>query len=83
MPKIRRTNLPPALLAHLEDRRHKWGISYDDIALLADWLQANPEVPNGKLEKHIQNPKKHLGRPLEAFSDVVRDGQCRAVKLVA
>jgi hypothetical protein len=48
MPKIRRTNLPPALLAHLENRRHKWGISYEEIALLADWLAANPEVPSGK-----------------------------------
>jgi hypothetical protein len=48
MPKIRRTNLPPALLAHLEDRRHKWGISYDEIAFLADWLAANPEVAVGK-----------------------------------
>jgi hypothetical protein len=24
------------------------GISYDDVAFLADWLAANPEVPTGK-----------------------------------
>ena len=48
MPKIRRGNVPPALLAHLVDRRSKWGISCDEIAALADWLQTNPEVPDGK-----------------------------------
>jgi len=39
MPKISRGNVPPALLAHLVDRRSKWGISYDQIAALATWLQ--------------------------------------------
>lgn len=48
MPKIRRSNIPPALLAHVIDRRRKWNISYDKIAALADWLQSNPEVPSGK-----------------------------------
>ncbi len=48
MPKIRRGNVPPAVLAHLVDRRNKWGISYDEIAALATWLQTNPEVPDGK-----------------------------------
>jgi hypothetical protein len=53
MPKIRRTNVPPALLAHLEDRGHKWGISYGQIAVLADWLRSNPEVPDGKWFKDL------------------------------
>jgi len=47
MPKIRRGNVPPAVLAHLVDRRNKWGISYDEVAALATWLKTNPEVPNG------------------------------------
>ena len=55
MPRIRRTNIPPALLAHLEDRRHKWGISYDEIALMADWLEAKPEVPSGKWFKDFSS----------------------------
>ena len=48
MPKIRRTNVPPAVLAHLLDRRRKWNISCHEMAALADWLQSNPEVPVGK-----------------------------------
>jgi hypothetical protein len=48
MPKIRRTNVPPALLSHLLDRRRKWGITYDDISALATWLQIDPNVPSGK-----------------------------------
>jgi hypothetical protein len=48
MPKIRRTNVPPAVLAHLLDRRRKWSISSGEIAALADWLHSNPEVPTGQ-----------------------------------
>ena len=51
MPKIRRGNVPPAVLAHLVDRRNKWGISYDEISGFADWLQTDPEVPQGKWYK--------------------------------
>ena len=51
MPKIRRENLPPALLAHLLDRQEKWDISSDEIAVLADWLATNPEVPDGNWHK--------------------------------
>jgi|GEM_PF-1456816 len=45
MPGIRRGNLPPALLAHLVDRREKWSITCDQVAALADWLETDPEVP--------------------------------------
>ena len=55
MPKIRRENVPPGLLAHLLDRRRKWGIGYDEIAALATWLQTNPEVPNGKWFKDFSS----------------------------
>ena len=47
MPKIGRDDVPPALLAHLESRRRKWNISYEEVAALADWLQGDPEVPDG------------------------------------
>ncbi len=55
MPKIRRENIPPALLCHLLDRRIKWGISYREIAALADWLQTDPEVPAGKWFKDFSS----------------------------
>jgi hypothetical protein len=55
MPRIKRGNLPPALLVHLVDRRQKWSIAYDQIAALADWLETNPEVPNGKWFKDFSS----------------------------
>lgn len=55
MPKVRRENVPPVLLAHLLDRRRKWGISYDEVAALATWLQTDPEVPDGKWFKDFSS----------------------------
>ena len=48
MPRIRRHNLPPGLLDHLLDRVIGRKISADQLGLLADWLHAEPEVPEGK-----------------------------------
>ena len=48
MPRIRRHNLPPGLLNHLLDRVTRRKISADQLGLLADWLRAEPEVPEGK-----------------------------------
>jgi hypothetical protein len=48
MPRIRRHNLPPRLLDHLLDRVSRRKISADQLGLLADWLRAEPEVPEGK-----------------------------------
>ena len=48
MPKVRRQKLPEALLRHLLKRIRQRGISDEQIVLLARWLDANPEVPNGK-----------------------------------
>jgi hypothetical protein len=53
MPKIRRQNLPPALLNHLLDRINDRQISSDQLAALADWLDTVPEVPNGKWFKRF------------------------------
>ena len=53
MPKIRRQNLPPALLDHLLDRIRAREISADQLELLADWLDGEPEVPNGKWFKRF------------------------------
>jgi hypothetical protein len=48
MPKVRRENIPPALLNHLLDRIRQRHISADQLGMLADWLDTQPEVPNGK-----------------------------------
>jgi len=48
MPRIRRSNLPRALYAHLLERVKCRNISVDQLGLLADWLATQPEVPPGK-----------------------------------
>jgi hypothetical protein len=48
MPRIRRQNLPPRLLDHLLDRVSDRNISAAQLGLVADWLRADPEVPEGK-----------------------------------
>jgi hypothetical protein len=53
MPKIRRRNLPPPLLNHLLDRIKRREISSDHLGALADWLDTEPEVPDGKWFKRF------------------------------
>jgi hypothetical protein len=53
MPKIRRHNLPPALLNHLLARTRSREISTDQLGLLADWLDTEPEAPEGKWFKRF------------------------------
>ena len=53
MPKVRRHNLPPALLNHLLDRIRSREISPEQLGLLADWLDTEPEVPEGKWFKRF------------------------------
>jgi len=48
MPKIRRHNVPEHLLRHLLARMRERQISHEQITLLADWLETEPEVPSGK-----------------------------------
>ena len=45
MPQVRRHSLPPRLLDHLLDRVTERQISASQLALLADWLRSEPEVP--------------------------------------
>jgi hypothetical protein len=51
MPKVRRRDIPPALLHHLLDRIEKRQISADQLGLLAEWLDGQPDVPDGKWYK--------------------------------
>jgi hypothetical protein len=53
MPKIRRHNLPSAVLNHLLDRIRSREISAEQLGLLADWLDTEPEVPKGKWFKRF------------------------------
>jgi hypothetical protein len=53
MPRIQRSNLPHPLFAHLLDRIKSRNISADQLGLLADWLDTNPEVPQGKWFKRF------------------------------
>ena len=53
MPRVRRHNLPPRLLDHLLDRITQRKISVDQLKLLADWLLAEPEVPDCKWFKNF------------------------------
>jgi hypothetical protein len=53
MPKVRRQALPEALLRHLLARVRQREIAHEQIVLLAQWLDANPEVPAGKWYKRF------------------------------
>ena len=47
MPKVRRENVPRAVLDHLRTRMREREISAEQLGLLAQWLNAEPEVPAG------------------------------------
>ncbi len=53
MPRVRRQNLPPALLQHLLDRIQQRSIPAEQLGLLADWLDGQPEVPFGRWFKRF------------------------------
>ena len=53
MPKVRRHNLPPALLDHLLDRIRSREVSANQLGELAVWLDTEPEVPIGKWFKRF------------------------------
>ncbi len=53
MPKVRRSGLPPALLRHLLQRIQERSVSPDQLALLAAWLDSEPEVPAARWFKRF------------------------------
>jgi len=53
MPKIRREKLPDRLLVHLLGRVRQRSISYEQLTLLARWLDSEPEVPAGRWFKRF------------------------------
>ncbi len=48
MPKIQRSNVPPALLAHLLDRLITREITSENLHQFQLWLHTNPTVPTGR-----------------------------------
>ena len=53
MPRVRRQNVPPALLQHLLDRVQSRKIPASQLELLAKWLDREPEVPDGQWHKRF------------------------------
>lgn len=53
MPEVRRENLPPALFRHLLDRIQDRSIGADQLGLLAEWLDAHPQVPTDRWFKRF------------------------------
>jgi hypothetical protein len=53
MPKIRRERLPERLLVHLLTRVRERSISYEQLILLAHWLDTEPEAPAGRWFKRF------------------------------
>jgi hypothetical protein len=47
MPKIRRRNVPEAVLRHLYKRVRERAVSKEQLMVFLAWLQEEPEVPNG------------------------------------
>ncbi len=53
MPKVRRQRLPPAVFQHLLDRIQSRKIPATQLALLAKWLDTEPEVPERQWYKRF------------------------------
>ena len=47
MPRVRRKDVPPALLQHLLERIQERQIDAGQLERLAEWLDSEPEVPDG------------------------------------
>jgi hypothetical protein len=48
MPKVLRSRIPEPVFRHLIRRARDRQIPSDQIVLLAQWLDTNPTVPNGR-----------------------------------
>ena len=47
MPKVRRKNVPPAVIEHLAQRIRERHVPIEDLQSFARWLDTNPTVPSG------------------------------------
>jgi hypothetical protein len=76
MPKVRRRNVPRAVLEHLLDRIQDREIPAEQLGLLADWLDGEPKVPSGRWFKRF--PKMIACGEGELIKTFLRDGQAPA-----
>ena len=53
MPKIRRRNVPRAVVSHLEDRVRDREIPIGQLQLLSEWLSREPDAPAGRWFKRF------------------------------
>ena len=53
MPKVLRRNLPHPLYEHLLERVQQRGISGKQLTLFVEWLDTQPEVPQGRWFKNF------------------------------
>jgi hypothetical protein len=53
VPRVRRSDVPPALLAHLIDRIRERRVDARQLDDLARWLDGEPEVPEGPWYKRF------------------------------
>lgn len=53
MPRIRQREIPWAVLEHLVDRMYEREISEEQMGLLGQWLDTEPEVPAGRWFKRF------------------------------
>ena len=53
MPKVRRKRLPDSLFDHLALRMRERQISVEQLGVLTQWLDADPEVPEGRWFKRF------------------------------
>ena len=53
MPRIRRENFPRPLFRHLADRVREQKISTEQLEVLFEWLETEPEVPKGRWFKRF------------------------------
>lgn len=55
MPKVRRKNVPVAVIEHLVRRIRERHIPPEDLQSFAAWLDKDPTVPNGEWFKRFAN----------------------------
>lgn len=55
MPKVQRKDIPRPLLKHLLQRIQDRSIEAKSLESLAEWLDTNPEVPEGDWFKRFQS----------------------------
>lgn len=53
MPRIRRENIPPALMDHLTERVRTRRVSIEQLRFFLEWLETQPEVPSQKWFKRF------------------------------